>query len=203
MLLARQLNESTPSPRACFCLTMPHPPTGRCQCTQGWKVKCPPRCKQPCLQDTVWNIWHHPEDAATEWESVRDETHSTGERCVYRWHGSRKLKTSDIWGFCNTDVTVGGDGRVQRTPVYVHPLRIRKGMVPCKKHTRAYCIVRLRKLIPEAFETVAHDMIKKFFVTCRDFEEAYRQDRTIASVDAAVKSYKFHKSIFSTTMWSL
>ena len=67
-----------------------------------------------------------------------------------------------------------------------------------KKHARANCngsIVRLRKL-PEAFDTVTHDMIRKFFVKCRYFKEAYRQGHTTASVSAAVKKYKSHRRIF-------
>ena len=37
-----------------------------------------------------------------------------------------------------------------------------------KKHTRAHCngsIVRLRKIIPEAFDTITMDMIARFFLS--------------------------------------
>lgn len=71
-----------------------------------------------------------------------------------------------------------------------------------KKHTRAHCngsIVRLRKIIPEAFDTITMDMIARFFCKCNDYQSAYLEGHSCATVDKAIKKYKSHRRITSKT----
>ena len=74
---------------------------------------------------------------------------------------------------------------------------IERNWCHAKKHTRAYCngsIVRLRKIVPEALETVSID---NFFATCRLYEKAYREGHIGVAVESAVKQYKSHRRVFS------
>ena len=67
-----------------------------------------------------------------------------------------------------------------------------------KKYTRAHAngsIVRLRRIIPEGLASVTTDMIARFFLTCRDYERAYREGHSCNSVDMAVKRYKSHRRV--------
>ena len=67
-----------------------------------------------------------------------------------------------------------------------------------KKHTRAHCtgsIVRLRKIVPEGLATVSKELIAQFFMTCKDYEKAYRLGHTCGTVDATVKQYKSHRRV--------
>lgn len=71
-----------------------------------------------------------------------------------------------------------------------------------KKHTRAYAngsIVRLRKIVREGLETVTMDMIKKFFLTCKDYETAYREGYTTHNVDNIVSIYRSHRRVSINT----
>ena len=64
-----------------------------------------------------------------------------------------------------------------------------------KKHTRAYAdgtITRLRKIVPEGFDSVTKEQIYKFFRTCRDYEKAYREGASGREVEERVKIYKSH-----------
>ena len=68
-----------------------------------------------------------------------------------------------------------------------------------KKHTRAHCngsIIRLRKIVPEGLATVSMDMITRFFLTCNDYENAYRLGHTCNTVDGIVKQYKSHRRVY-------
>ena len=49
--------------------------------------------------------------------------------------------------------------------------------------------------MPEGLETVSMDMINKFFLTCNDYEKAYREGYTTHNVDSIVKIYKSHKRV--------
>lgn len=67
-----------------------------------------------------------------------------------------------------------------------------------KKYTRAQCngsITRLRKIIPEAFETITLDMIARFFTKSNDYETAYREGHSCNTVDKVVKTYKSHRRV--------
>ena len=67
-----------------------------------------------------------------------------------------------------------------------------------KKHTRAHCngsIVRLRKIIPEAFDTVTKDMIARFFCKCDDYQAAYLEGHSCHTVDKTIKQYKSHRRV--------
>ena len=68
-----------------------------------------------------------------------------------------------------------------------------------KKYISAHnngTITRLRKILPTALDTVDKDLISKFFITCRDYEHAYKQHHVsnIPSylVEQTVKEYKSH-----------
>ena len=64
-----------------------------------------------------------------------------------------------------------------------------------KKYTRAHAngsIIRLRKIVPEGLASVSKEMISHYFLTCRDFERAYREGHTCNSV---VKVYKSHRRV--------
>ena len=54
----------------------------------------------------------------------------------------------------------------------------------------------LRQIVPEALETVTVELMNKFFVTCRDYERAYRNGNTGEDVEKAVKVYKSHRRVF-------
>ena len=58
-------------------------------------------------------------------------------------------------------------------------------------------IVRLRKIVPEALETVSIELMNKFFATCRLYEKAYREGHIGDAVESAVKQYKSHRRVFS------
>ncbi len=78
---------------------------------------------------------------------------------------------------------------------------IERNWCHAKKHTRRYCngsIVRLRRIVPEALETVDLEMMNKVFRTCRDYERAYKEGNTGDQVVTAVKRYKSHRRVFST-----
>ena len=49
--------------------------------------------------------------------------------------------------------------------------------------------------MPEGLETVTMDMINKFFLTCNDYEKAYREGYTTHNVDSIVKIYKSHRRV--------
>ena len=69
-----------------------------------------------------------------------------------------------------------------------------------KKHSRAHAngtITRLRTIVPQALDTCKPDLISKFFVTCRDYVQAYAEGHTCKNVDEAVKTYKSHRRVFS------
>lgn len=68
-----------------------------------------------------------------------------------------------------------------------------------KKYTREHCTgtFRFRKVVPEGLSTCSKDMIRKFFATCIDYEDAYRQGDTCFTVDTTVKKYKSHRKIQS------
>ena len=62
-----------------------------------------------------------------------------------------------------------------------------------KKHTRAYAdgsITRLRKIVPEGLDSVT----VKFFKTCRDYEQAYREGGKGREVEQ-VMMYKSHRHV--------
>ena len=70
-----------------------------------------------------------------------------------------------------------------------------------KKHTRAYAdgtITRLRKIVPEGLDNVTLQQMKRFFRTCRDYENAYREGGTGREVEERVKTYKSHRQVFNT-----
>ena len=56
-------------------------------------------------------------------------------------------------------------------------------------------IIRLRKIIPEAFETITLDMIARFFIKSNDYETAYRAGHSCDTVDKIVKTYKSHRIV--------
>ena len=65
-----------------------------------------------------------------------------------------------------------------------------------KKHTRANCngsIVRLREIVPESLDGIPKDTIARFFRKREDYETAYRDGHSCATVDAIVKQYKSHR----------
>lgn len=67
-----------------------------------------------------------------------------------------------------------------------------------KKFTRVYSngsIVRLQNIIPKGLASVSTNMISAFFLTCKDFERAYREGHTCNTVDKVVKEYKSHRRI--------
>lgn len=67
-----------------------------------------------------------------------------------------------------------------------------------KKHTRSHSngtIVRLRKIVPESLLLVTKDTIGRFFAKCREYEAAYTDGHTCASVDKALKQYKSHRRV--------
>ena len=69
-----------------------------------------------------------------------------------------------------------------------------------KKHTRANCngsLLRLRKVVPEGLSSCSKDMMSKFFLTCIDYERAYRIGNACHTVDKIVKKYKSHRKIQS------
>ena len=69
-----------------------------------------------------------------------------------------------------------------------------------KKFSRAYAngtITRLRTIVPQALDTCKPDLICKFFLTCRDYLNAYAEGHTCKNVDEAVKIYKSHRRVFS------
>ncbi len=79
---------------------------------------------------------------------------------------------------------------------------IERNWCHAKKHSRAYCngsITRLRRIVPEALETVTLDMMNKFFVTCRDYERAYREGHTGKGAIDAIKVYKSHRRVFNVS----
>ena len=68
-----------------------------------------------------------------------------------------------------------------------------------KKYTRAYAdgtITRLRRIVPEGLDSVTPEQIIKFFKTCRDYENAYREGCTGREVEERVKVYKLHRRIY-------
>ena len=67
-----------------------------------------------------------------------------------------------------------------------------------KKHTSAYAngtITRLWKIVPEGLETCTSDMISKYFRTCRDYEQEYREGCLGKDVEVRVKVYKSHRKV--------
>ncbi len=77
---------------------------------------------------------------------------------------------------------------------------IERNWCHAKKYTRAHCngsIVRLRRIVPESLETVTEELMAKFFVTCRDYERAYKEGHTGNGVMKALKVYKSHRRIFN------
>ena len=68
-----------------------------------------------------------------------------------------------------------------------------------KRFTRAYSngsIVRLRTIVPKGLATVSSALMSSFFLTCKDFERAYREGHTCNSVDKVVKQYKSHRRVY-------
>ena len=77
---------------------------------------------------------------------------------------------------------------------------IERNWCHAKKYTRAHCngsITRLRRIVPEALETVSVELMNKFFSTCRLYEMAYREGKTGKDVEGAVKLYKSHRRVYS------
>ncbi len=75
---------------------------------------------------------------------------------------------------------------------------IERNWCHAKQYSRAHCngsIIRLRRIVPEALETVSTELLNKFFVTCRMYERAYREGHVGGSVVKAVKQYKSHRSV--------
>ena len=71
-----------------------------------------------------------------------------------------------------------------------------------KKHTRAYAdgrITKLRKIVPEGLSLCSTPTIQKYFATCRDYEQAYKNGSTGKDVDLQVKVYKSHRRVFDST----
>ena len=69
-----------------------------------------------------------------------------------------------------------------------------------KTHTRAYAngtITRLRRIVPEGLDSVTIEQKKKFFKTCQDYENAYREGVTGREVEEHVKLYKSHRRVYS------
>lgn len=67
-----------------------------------------------------------------------------------------------------------------------------------KKHTRAHSngsIVRLRKIVPESLAGIHRDTIGRFFAKSDDYERAYRDGHSCATVDSMVKTYKSHRRV--------
>lgn len=70
-----------------------------------------------------------------------------------------------------------------------------------KRFTRAHCngsIIRLRKIVPEGLATVNKELISCFFLTCKDYEKAYREGHTCNTVDTKVKEYKSHRRVHTS-----
>ena len=68
-----------------------------------------------------------------------------------------------------------------------------------KKHIAAHnngTITRLRKILRQALDTVDSNLMKKFFITCRDYEQAYRDFHSAHLpsylIEQTVKEYKSH-----------
>ncbi len=71
-----------------------------------------------------------------------------------------------------------------------------------KKYSRAHCngtITRLRQVVPESLSSVTREMIGHFFAKSCDYEAAYRDGHTCASVDNVVKAYKSHRRVTNCT----
>ena len=72
-----------------------------------------------------------------------------------------------------------------------------------KKNTHAYAggrITKLRKIeiVPEGLSMCSTVTIQKYFATCRDYEQAYRNESTGKDVDKQVKVYKSHRRVFDS-----
>ena len=67
-----------------------------------------------------------------------------------------------------------------------------------KKHTKSYgdyTLPTMRKLIPEALNSVTVDNIRKYFQKTRDYERAYRQGHGGLALETAVKFCKSHRRV--------
>ena len=174
------------------------------------KLNVRPGGKQPCLRDTMWDgrvqKMQLPDGRPKGMKLILEERGVCTDGMVAE-KLREKLQTFEDFKTQKSllEEMVEARGHIcMFIPKFHCELNpIERVWCHAKKHTRANCngsIVRLRKLIPEGFETVTNEMIKKFFVTCRDFEKAYREGHTTESVDAAVKQYKSHRRVFNTTV---
>ena len=70
----------------------------------------------------------------------------------------------------------------------------------CKKYARENCkynIVGLRKIIPESFDSVCSETVRRYFGVCRRYEAAYRLAIGISDIDKVVRMtrYTSHRKV--------
>ena len=67
--------------------------------------------------------------------------------------------------------------------------------VYARAHTN-FTLVKLRKLLDPALDSVSVDLIRKYFRKARDYEQAYREGHKAGkAVEKAVKRYKSHRRV--------
>lgn len=162
--------------------------------------------KQPFMRDTMWN-------SSIQKMTLTDGTQK-GMRCVLEERGvdTYRMKADQM----RKELRKFEDFRSDGVPI-VEEMVVSKGhmclFIPrfhcelnpiercwchAKRYTRAHCngsIVRLRKIIPEGLATVSNELISSFFLTCIDYEEAYREGHSCTTVDTQVKKYKSHRKV--------
>lgn len=163
--------------------------------------------KQPFVQDTEWNGM--PQPMTLENGEQKGMKRVLQERGVDT-HGMNadkmreRLKEfadfNDKTTLLEQAITSRGHLCVYLPKFHCELNPIERCWCHAKKYTRAHCngsIIRLRKIVPEAFDTISMDLISRFFLTCTDYEKAYKDGHSCVTVDAAVKVYKSHRRVQS------
>ena len=161
--------------------------------------------KQPVMRDTVWN--------GNVQRMVLDDGRPKGMKIILKERGvdthgmnaekmREKLNTYEDFKIQKTILEEYVEQRGHLClyyPKYHCELSpIERVWCHSKKHTRAYAngtITRLRKIVPEGLETCTSDMISKYFTTCMDYEQAYRDGCLGKDVEVRVKVYKSHRKV--------
>jgi len=162
--------------------------------------------KQPFMRDTVWN-------GQIQKMTLEDGTQK-GMKCVLEERGidTHKMKADKMreelrkFEDFNCDgvplveemVTERGHMCVFIPKFHCELNPIERCWCHAKRFTRAHCngsIIRLRKIVPEGLGSVSADLLRRFFLTCKDYERAYREGHTCSTVDRQVKEYKSHRKV--------
>ena len=162
--------------------------------------------KQPFMRDTVWNgcVQKMTLDDGRQKGMEERGVDTTGMRAAEMREELRDFEDFSCDGVPIVEEMVTERGHmclfIPRFHCELNP--IERCWCHAKRYTRAHAngsIIRLRKIVPEGLATVSADLISRFFITCKDYEEAYREGHTCNTVDERVKCYKSHRRVASCT----